>query len=158
LAYLFWGTPRADHKVIANGKEGVRQLVVGCTATGLGVVWGDGCKLAKDFVGLHECESSALLLVTAVCLQRGEWPLICIGFGFFRLASLLSPLVSTMASTSQQSTGRDGVLPALDIVIQGLDLAKDTCGIPPAQAVFGIVSALLTMIRARFPHFAMTNF
>jgi hypothetical protein len=63
-----------------------------------------------------------------------------------------------MASTSQQPTGRDGVLSALDIVIQGLDLAKDTCGIPPAQAVFGIVSALLTMMRARFPHFAMTNF
>jgi hypothetical protein len=63
-----------------------------------------------------------------------------------------------MASTSQQPIGHDGVLSALDIVIQGLNLAKDTCGIPPAQAVFGTVSALLTMIRARFPHFAILNF
>ena len=56
-----------------------------------------------------------------------------------------------MASTSQQPKGCDGVLSALDLFIQALNLAKDTCGIPPAQVAFGSASALLTMIRVRFP-------
>ena len=54
-----------------------------------------------------------------------------------------------MASTSQREKGRDRALSALDAVIQVLTIAKDSCGIPPAQAVFGIASALLTMIRVR---------
>ena len=54
-----------------------------------------------------------------------------------------------MASKFQRPKGRDDALSALDVVIKGLDLAKDACGIPPAQAVFGTVSALLTMIRVR---------
>ena len=63
-----------------------------------------------------------------------------------------------MASTSQQpKKRRDRVLPTLDLVIQTMNLAKDTCGIPPAQVVFGSVSVLLTMIRVRFPH-CVTNF
>ena len=61
------------------------------------------------------------------------------------------PRTSAMASESQGTKGRDRLLSALEIVIQGLNLAKDTCGFPPAQAAFGSVSALLTMIRVRFP-------
>jgi hypothetical protein len=53
-------------------------------------------------------------------------------------------------ASSQPPKGRDGVLSALDVLIQALNLAKDTCGIPPAQIAFGSASALLTMIRARF--------
>jgi hypothetical protein len=56
-----------------------------------------------------------------------------------------------MASTSQQPKGRDGIFTTLDVFIQGLGLAKDTCGIPPAQIAFGTACALLTMIRVRFP-------
>jgi hypothetical protein len=56
-----------------------------------------------------------------------------------------------MASTSQPSKGRDRVLPTLDVFVQVLNTAKDTCGIPPAQVVFGSASVLLTMIRVRFP-------
>lgn len=56
-----------------------------------------------------------------------------------------------MASSSQQPKPRDGVLTTLKVVIRGLDLAKDACGFPPAQAVFGSVSALLTIIMVRFP-------
>ena len=52
-----------------------------------------------------------------------------------------------MASNSQQPKGRDGALSALDVVIKTLDLAKESCGILPAQAVFGSASAILTMIR-----------
>ena len=56
-----------------------------------------------------------------------------------------------MASTSQRPEGRDPVLPTLDVFIQVLSIAKDTCGIPPAQIAFGSAGALLSMIRARFP-------
>ena len=61
-------------------------------------------------------------------------------------------IVSIMASNPQQSNGRDGTLSsALDVVIQTLALAKDTCGIPPAQIALGSAVALLTMIRVHFP-------
>jgi hypothetical protein len=52
-----------------------------------------------------------------------------------------------MSSTPQRQTARDRVLPTLDVFIQVLDIAKDTCGIPPAQIAFGSASVLLTMIR-----------
>ena len=61
------------------------------------------------------------------------------------------PPSSTMTSTSQRPEGRDRVLPTLDVFIQILSIAKDTCGIPPAQIAFGSAGALLAMIRARFP-------
>jgi hypothetical protein len=54
-----------------------------------------------------------------------------------------------MASTSQQP--KDRVLPTLDVFIQVLNIAKDSCGIPPAQVAFGSASVLLTMIRVRSP-------
>jgi hypothetical protein len=52
-----------------------------------------------------------------------------------------------MATTSQRQKGRDGLLLTLNASIELLTLAKDTCGFPPAQAVLGSISALLTMIR-----------
>ena len=58
-----------------------------------------------------------------------------------------------MASAPQRPKGRDGVLSTLDAVILTLNLAKDTCGVPPAQVALGSVSALLTMIRVRSPLF-----
>ena len=54
-----------------------------------------------------------------------------------------------MTSTSQQPEGRGLVLPTLDVFIQVLNIAKDSCGIPPAQIAFGSASVLLTMIRVR---------
>jgi hypothetical protein len=56
-----------------------------------------------------------------------------------------------MALTSQQQKGRDGAISALDVSIQALNIAKDTCGILPAQVAFGSASVLLSMIRACFP-------
>ena len=53
-------------------------------------------------------------------------------------------------ASSQRPKGRDGVLSALNVFIQALNLAKDTCGVPPAQVAFGAASILLTMIRVRF--------
>ena len=56
-----------------------------------------------------------------------------------------------MASTSQRQDGRDAVLPTLDVFIQVLNIAKDACGILPAQVAFGSASALLAMIRVHSP-------
>jgi hypothetical protein len=53
-------------------------------------------------------------------------------------------------ASSQQQKGRDGVLSTLDVSIQALNFAKDSCGIPPAQIAFGSASVLLTMIRVCF--------
>jgi hypothetical protein len=71
--------------------------------------------------------------------------------GFFLATSVPhSPPVSTMASPQPQK-GRDGVLSTLDVLIQALNLAKDACGIPPAQIALGSSCVLLTLIRVRFP-------
>ena len=58
-----------------------------------------------------------------------------------------------MASTSQRPKGRDGSLSTLDGFIQVLSLAKDTCGIPPAQIAIGSAVVLLNMIRVRLSLF-----
>jgi hypothetical protein len=52
-----------------------------------------------------------------------------------------------MASTSHPQKGRDGALSTLDAIIQVLSLAKDVCGIPPAQVALASAVILLTMIR-----------
>ena len=56
-----------------------------------------------------------------------------------------------MDAKPQQPKARDGVVPTLDVAIGVVNLAKDISGIAPAQAAFGCVSTLLTMIRVTFP-------
>ena len=58
------------------------------------------------------------------------------------------------ANSSKRQKRQENALSLLDVAIGALDLAKDACGIPPAQVVFGSVSILLTMIRVRFPLFS----
>ena len=72
------------------------------------------------------------------------------------LFSHLLPRVSKMASSRQQK-GRDGVITTLDVFIQTLNIAKDACGIPPAQVALGSASVLLTMIRVRSSLFRENN-
>ena len=67
-----------------------------------------------------------------------------------RRSFLTFTTISTMALVLQRQNGRGGVLPTLDVLIQVLAIAKDTCGIPPAQIVLGAAVAMLTMIRVRF--------
>ena len=55
-----------------------------------------------------------------------------------------------MQAISQRQKGRDGVLSTLNVTIETLNLAKEICSITPAKAAFGSVSAILTMIKARF--------
>jgi len=52
-----------------------------------------------------------------------------------------------MEVRSQRPKGRDGVVSSLNVAIEAMNLAKEVSSITPAKAVFGSVSALLTMIR-----------
>ena len=56
----------------------------------------------------------------------------------------------TMFSSSGRSKQRDVTLSALDGVIQVLTVAKDGCGVPPAQIALGSACVLLTTIKVRF--------
>ena len=52
------------------------------------------------------------------------------------------------AGTHRQKR-KDGVVCALDVAINALNLAKEASSITPAKALFGSASILLTMIRVR---------
>lgn len=52
-----------------------------------------------------------------------------------------------MGTIPQRTKSRDGVLSALNVTIEGLNLAKEISSVTPARAVFSSVSALLVMIR-----------
>lgn len=54
-----------------------------------------------------------------------------------------------MTSVFQRQKGREGLRLTLGVFIQTLNLAKDTCGVPPAEAAFGCAGVLLTMILVR---------
>jgi hypothetical protein len=76
-----------------------------------------------------------------------------LGFVLFLSAHVLYyqlPQLSSMATISQRPKGRDGALSVLNAAIEALNLAKEISSITPAKAVFGSVSVLLAMIRARF--------
>ena len=55
------------------------------------------------------------------------------------------------ANNIKRQKRRENALSLLNVAIEALNLARDACGIPPAQAVFGSVSILLSMIRVRLP-------
>ena len=57
------------------------------------------------------------------------------------------PCDSTMTDNSQQPKGRDGAISALNVAIDGLNIAKEASSSTPAGPVFGPVAMLLTMIR-----------
>ena len=52
-----------------------------------------------------------------------------------------------MDSTVQRKRGQDKVISSLNTAIDTLNLAKEISCITPANAVFGSVSVLLTMIK-----------
>lgn len=55
-----------------------------------------------------------------------------------------------MAPASERPKTREGVITTVNIIIQGLEFAKDACGFPPAQVACGAVSTLLSMMIVRF--------
>ena len=54
-----------------------------------------------------------------------------------------------MATQSPQPKGLDRAIPALDALIQILEVAKVACVFPPAQLAIGSTSALLMIIKVR---------
>ena len=50
-----------------------------------------------------------------------------------------------MSAESERPKGR--VISSLNVAIEAMNLAKEVSSVTPAKAVFGSVSALLTMIR-----------
>jgi hypothetical protein len=54
-----------------------------------------------------------------------------------------------MATEPPQPKGRDRAIPALEALIQILEVAKVACVFPPAQVAIGSTSALLVIIKVR---------
>ena len=52
-----------------------------------------------------------------------------------------------MEAEPQRLRGRESIISALNVAIEALNLAKELSSITPARAVFGSVSAILTMIK-----------
>ena len=55
-----------------------------------------------------------------------------------------------MDTDPKQQKRRDNTLSLLNAAIEAMNLAKEVSSATPAKAVFGSVSALLTMIRVSF--------
>jgi hypothetical protein len=65
--------------------------------------------------------------------------------------TFLTPTTSFGDGFIPTTKDRDRVLSTLNVLIQALDIAKDACGIPPAQIALGSAGVLLTMIRVCSP-------
>ena len=85
-----------------------------------------------------------------------EWPLIHIRVRVLPhdlpRHTILSqlPQPPAMNPKYQQKKRPDNTLSLLNAAIEAMNLAKEVSGATPAKAVFGTVSALLTMIRVHF--------
>ena len=55
-----------------------------------------------------------------------------------------------MTDSPQEQKGQSRFIPALDVAIAGLNIAKDATGSTPVNPVFGSVATLLNMIRVCF--------
>ena len=55
-----------------------------------------------------------------------------------------------MDANPQRRNIQDNTLSLLNLAIEAMNLAKEVSSATPAKAVFGVVGALLTMIRVRF--------
>jgi hypothetical protein len=63
-----------------------------------------------------------------------------------------------MTDNPRLPKGRDGILSALNMAIDGLNFAKEVADITPAKAAFGSVAILLAMIRVSFLLFCNETF
>jgi hypothetical protein len=65
---------------------------------------------------------------------------------------------SAMDPKSQSEKWRENILSTINVTIDGLNLAKEISSPTPAKAVFGSVSAILTMIRVCLPSSVVAGF
>ena len=56
-----------------------------------------------------------------------------------------------MDAKSKRQKRQENTLSLLNVAIEAVNLAKEISDATPAKAVFGSVSAILSMIRVRFP-------
>lgn len=56
-----------------------------------------------------------------------------------------------MDANSKRQKHQDSALSLLNVAIEAMNLAKEISSVTPAQAVFGSVTVLLTMIKVCFP-------
>ena len=56
-----------------------------------------------------------------------------------------------MDAKSKRQKRQENTLSLLNVTIEALNLAKEVSSATPAKAVFGSVSAILSMIKVRFP-------
>jgi hypothetical protein len=68
------------------------------------------------------------------------------------------PFASAIISKPKRPRGESDAPSSLNSAIDGLNLAKEASSITPAEAVFGSVGILLTMIRVIFPIFGVVTF
>ena len=54
------------------------------------------------------------------------------------------------AKSSKREKRQESVLSLLNAAIEAMNLAKEVSSATPAKAIFGTVSALLTMVKVRF--------
>jgi len=57
-----------------------------------------------------------------------------------------------MEAESQQPTGREAAISALNAAVEAMNLVEKNSTITPAKTVFGSVSTLLTLVRVCFLH------
>ena len=63
------------------------------------------------------------------------------------------PRPSTMDTNSKRQKRRDNVLSLLNVAIEATNLAKEASNGTPAQAIFGPINIILTMVKVRFSSF-----
>ena len=114
---------------------------------------------------LHDFPSDGPIYLHEACHEKkkntAHLTLVCVlGLGsfaaFVHTAFSRLPWVSTMATNSQRPKERDGVLSALNVLIEASNLAKEISSVTPARAVFGSFAVILTMIVVRFFQFCAT--
>ena len=63
---------------------------------------------------------------------------------------ILPALIMEPKTQQRMAKEQESAIPALNVLIEALNLAKEVSSITPAKAIFGSASILLAMIRVRF--------
>ena len=92
----------------------------------------------------HVMKNKNTAHLTLICVLGLKFFAAFVHTAFSQLAR-----VSTMATNSQRPKEREGILSALNVLIEASNLAKEISSATPARAVFGSFAVILTMIVVR---------